>query len=368
MREKYIKFFKKEMVFLLILLIVICFSFGLTYSNFVYHSDSYRAVEMFTSKLKYELSNSKLTIKPGNNLYKINIKSLNNVDSYYKIIYDNNVDIEYYNNDTNIISSNGSKDINLVVFNSSNENKIVNLDVVGGYITNTYDDIKIDKNTHVVNKNISIGDVVVFNNNTYYLLNIDNDGNYELLSEVKEDILNIEGSNGYNQYINLANENTINDELISSRALSIKDIERYTTNKIVEYDAYNYYSDAYYPALWAMEEESIIENNNIEAFFNSSEGTCNGNYEQAKSIIVKDIVVNTPIFINEKYRDIFMNSNYLLSTRYQHALSNIAQWGILSIDNKDIKQNKLFESNMKDYKVSGKIRTLTNISNKIDLF
>ena len=56
MKERYIKFFKKELVFLLILLLVVCFSFGVSYSNFVYNSDKHRAVEMYTSSLKYEVT------------------------------------------------------------------------------------------------------------------------------------------------------------------------------------------------------------------------------------------------------------------------------------------------------------------------
>ena len=370
MKEKYIKFFKKELVFLVLLLVVICFSFGLTYSNFVYSSEEFRAVEMFTSKLDYEVSNKTITAKPGNNLFKINIKSLNNVDSYYKVVVDNiALNTKYFKNESKIIKANKSIDVYLLIYNKSNKNEKANIDVIGGFITNTYDDIKVGNGYYEVKDNVSIGDEITLNNNIYRLLNINDDGSYELVSEVNDDKVNIEGSYGYNQYIDLIN-NDINDidGCISKKAISINDIEKYTRNPIVDYGNTHFYSAAYYPVLWSLEESAVIENKQQEVFYGRSEGVTSGNYEIAPSIIVKDIVINRIRFKDEKYNEIFLDQNYLLASRYQHTKENTAVWGVLSINEGSIKQNELFESNQQDYVVNGNVRYIITLSNEIDLF
>ena len=371
MKEKYIKFFKKELIFLLLLLVVICFSFGLTYSNFVYSSDSYRAVEMFANKLNYEVNNKTISVKPGNNLVKINVKSLNNIDSYYKVVYDNiALNVKFFDNKTNKIKPNEKLDLYLLVYNKSNKNETTNIDILGGFVTNTYDDIKVEKGYYEVNDNIEIGDIVTVNNYVFNLLNIDEKGNYELISKVSEDSLNIEGSNGYNQYIDIINNN-MNDIVgcVNKKAVSIEDIEKYTNNKIVDYGESHYYSNVYYPALWALEECSVIENNQQEEFYTRSEGVKNGNYEHAPSIIIKSTTIDNNIkFKDDRYKDLFLNSNYLIASRYQHAKDNTAVWGVLSMKDGKIKQNELFESNQQDYIVKGNVRFIITLSNEIDLF
>ena len=370
MKEKYIKFFKKELVFLLLLLVVICFSFGLTYSNFVYSSEEFRAVEMFTSKLDYEVSNKTITAKPGNNLFKISIKSLNNVDSYYKVVVDNiALNTKYFKNENKIIKANKSIDVYLLIYNKSNKSEKANIDVIGGFITNTYDDIKVGNGYYEVKDNVSIGDEITLNNNIYRLLNINDDGSYELVSEVNDDKVNIEGSYGYNQYIDLINNDINNiDGCISKKAISINDIEKYTRNQIVDYGNTHFYSAAYYPVLWSLEESAVIENKQQEVFYGRSEGVTSGNYEIAPSIIVKDIVINRIRFKDEKYNEIFLDQNYLLASRYQHTKENTAVWGVLSINEGSIKQNELFESNQQDYVVNGNVRYIITLSNEIDLF
>ena len=106
-----------------------------------------------------------------------------------------------------------------------------------------------------------------------------------------------------------------------------------------------------------------------EGYYTKSEGISQGDYEKSSSITIKDIEINNNIeFVDDKYNEIFLNSNYLLSTRYQKADETVAVWGVLSIEEGQIKLNKLFESNLNDYIVNGNIRVLVNISNNIDLF
>ena len=49
------KFFYKRFVVLFILLAVVCFSLGASYSNFIYTSSNHRAVEMHMNKLSYNI-------------------------------------------------------------------------------------------------------------------------------------------------------------------------------------------------------------------------------------------------------------------------------------------------------------------------
>lgn len=369
MKDKYIKFFKKELVFLLILLVIVCFSFGLTYSNFVYSSDEFRAVEMFASRLEYELSNTKLTVKPGNNYYKINIKSLNNIRTYYKIIYDNNnLNIKYFNRDGNIIESNGNKIINLVIFNKTNKNEIVNIDIMGGFTTNKYEDINIKDNYYEVKDNLEVGEIVTLNNQIYRLLEINDNGSYKLISDLLNDEIIANASNGYNQYINLINTDIEIEGLVDSKAVSLEDIEKYTKNKIIDYGALHYLSDVYFPELWSYENGSIVDNSRDNNVYSNSEGVIEGTYKQASSIMVKDFNINNVSFINEKYEEIFTNSNYLIATRYSKSKENTAVWGVLSMENGNIKLNELFESNLLEHIVTGKHRKIVNISSSIDLF
>ena len=81
MKSRYIKFFKKELVFLLVLLIVVCISFGITYANFIYNSEGKRAVEMFAGALSYNIKingeyKNNIDLIPGSQIVNIDIESL----------------------------------------------------------------------------------------------------------------------------------------------------------------------------------------------------------------------------------------------------------------------------------------------------
>ena len=138
MKEKYIKFFKKEIIILLILLIVICFSFGVTYSNFVYNSSEKRAVEMFTSKLTYEVKlnenvTNEIEVNPGITLVDVEIKSLNNIKSFYKLAYNNtNINVfEYSDKLHNRIDKEETLKYQLIIINSGSIKENVTFDPLG---------------------------------------------------------------------------------------------------------------------------------------------------------------------------------------------------------------------------------------------
>ena len=80
MKNRYIKFFKKELIVLLLLLIVVFISFGITYANFIYNSEDKRAVEMFAGSLNYNLKindvyQSNIEVPKGSSIINLEIES-----------------------------------------------------------------------------------------------------------------------------------------------------------------------------------------------------------------------------------------------------------------------------------------------------
>lgn len=374
MVNKYISFIKKSVIFLLIMLIIVSYSFGMTYSNFIYKSDSHRAVEMFTSKLDYQLKiNNRETkeyeLNPGNNLLHIEIKSLNSIDSYYKLAYKcENININYFNNESNnIIKSNDNIKIDLLVFNKTNKKLTINFEVVGGFVTNKYEDVKVSSSYKEIINNISIGNMITINNNIFRLLNINDDGSYELLSDISGTKL-LNGFDGYNHVISYINNLNAPSNSIIYRSVNLSDILKYSKSNIVSYNSVGYYTQVYYPSLWQREDSVINNNINTNILSKEEEEIVDTDSKYASSISVRGIEVNSIEFINKKYEEIFLNSDYLLATRYTKAHDEYAGWGILSIQNKNIKLNELCNSNNNEYEVNDNIRIYTIISNKEDLF
>ena len=53
--DRYISYIRNRIIILCAALVIVCVSFGVSYSNFVYNSKEHRAVEMFVNKLNYVL-------------------------------------------------------------------------------------------------------------------------------------------------------------------------------------------------------------------------------------------------------------------------------------------------------------------------
>ena len=371
---KYINILKKSIVFLLIMLIIVSLSFSMTYSNFIYKSDSHRAVEMFASKLDYQLIiNDKVTneynLNPGNNLLHVEIKSLNEVDSFYKLVYKcENVYSYYFNkNDNNIIKSNDSVKFDISIYNKMSTKQSIVFEVFGGYVTNKIEDVKVTNDYKTISNEISVGNVITLNDLTFRLLDILNDGSYVLLSDnYQEKTLN--GADGYNHVITSFNNLNAPINSITYRSVNLSDIRKYVKNSLIEYESNGYFSDSYYPSLWKV-EDSIINNIRYDSpLSREEEESVITNKEFANSITVKGLVANNIEFINEKYEDIFLNSDYLLATRSNTITDTTAKWGILSINDKKIELKELFESNNSEYEISGYIRIYAVINSNEDLF
>ena len=373
MINKYINILKKSIIFLLIVLIIVSYSFGMTYSNFVYNSESHRAVEMFTSKLKYSVNingqeTTEYSLKPGNNLLRINIKSLNEIESYYKLAYKcDNVLVSYFEKEeTNIIKSNENIQLNIVAFNKSNNNTLVTFDVFGGYITNGYKDVMVDGGFNEIKDNISIGTTIIVNNESYKLLGFSEDGSYELLSDFMiEKTLN--GARGYNKAVSTLNNLNAPLSSVIYRSIRLNDIMKYTKNNLLENNSSNYYSDAYYPSLWA-EEDSVINNvKNDHPLLREDEMDMIVNSKYSSSITVKGLKINSMDFINDKYKELFLGSNYLLATRYANAFEDHASWGVFALNDNSIELKELYDSLNNEYEVSGNIRVYAVIKSSENL-
>ncbi len=153
---------KKYMIFIAILT-GISIVLGMSYSNFIVTSENHKVAEMYIGTLKYSMTidgstTNTLSVPSGETIVDITITNENPIDTYYKLIYQNNsnVTIKYYEStkDTNDnvtnysspnskITSNNTNTIKLKITNSSTSSQKVTFKIVGGFATNTLDDVTV---------------------------------------------------------------------------------------------------------------------------------------------------------------------------------------------------------------------------------
>ena len=153
---------KKYMIFIAILT-GISIVLGMSYSNFIVASENHKVAEMYIGTLKYSMTidgttKNTLSVPSGETIVDITITNENPIDTYYKLIYQNNsnVTIKYYestkdtnNNVTNYsspnskITSNNTNTIKLKITNSNTSSQKVTFKIVGGFATNTLDDVTV---------------------------------------------------------------------------------------------------------------------------------------------------------------------------------------------------------------------------------
>ncbi len=332
MKNKYINIIKWSFVFLTVLLIVVCFLLGSSYSNFVYNSNNHRAVEMIVSKLDYKVKVnneevSTINLKPGVNLLNIEIESLNEVDTYFKFLVEDDISIFYLDDFLEgMISSNEKKQYRVVALNDSNENKQINYYVASGYINNKLNDIIIPNNYKEISIKFSVLSNFKFNDNndfSWKLLNIDE--NYIELISNESIITNykIEGASGYLNYDEILR--TLLSDIsknYSIRSVGIEDIEKYTNQKLVDIKAKNFERDDNFYIPYRNEDNYILNNN----------------------YLTNEIIINDKV--NESiYDEVFYNTNYHLKNTYSKLYDNYIEWGVLSVENGNIKTNRLYDFN-----------------------
>ena len=407
MRDRYLGVFKRSMVLLSILFVIVCFSFGVSYSNFIFSSTEHRAVEMHIDKLLYAIKinnepTSELDVKPGINVYTVEIESLNKISSYYKLITEKNDLNIYYlaNNTNNKIDGYGKNTTRLVIFNNPNSNIKTKFLINGGYINNKIDDISVNSGFREITQ-LNIGEYITYNTNNSY--NLDNDYSseedsiintnnslYRILSVNDDNTIDIisvnsvllnnltfNGANGYNNFAYIVNDicNKVfsNNNTVYVKNVNINELEKYTSTKIVNYDNIKSINKLLYiPKILEYEKNVIIDGNTNETYSND-ELLLIDKLNASKPIT--SIVISEPNlleyeFNNPIYSELFMNSNYLLSNRIIKSDDDNLLYGVYQVEDKNIIINELYDSLDNDYSISDiYVKPIIRLSSKtkIDL-
>ena len=163
--NKVVNFLHKYLVIISVL-IGISILLGLSYSSFFVSSNDHKAAEMYIGELKYSMtidneSKNTLTVPSGETIIDLTVNSLDPVDTYYKLLYlkNSNIEIKYYEStkDTDevvttyskpndSIVANNSNNIKLLIINNSETDQTIELVLKGGYIINTLSDIVVPTN------------------------------------------------------------------------------------------------------------------------------------------------------------------------------------------------------------------------------
>ena len=167
---------KKYMIFIAILT-GISIVLGMSYSNFIVASENHKVAEMYIGTLKYSMSidgtnTNTLSVPSGETIVDVTITNENPIDTYYKLIYQNNsnVSIKYYqaydlDNSNNIsktydksndkITLNNTNAIKLMITNNSTSSQKVTFKIVGGFATNTLNDVTVPTGYTIIGKDTS---------------------------------------------------------------------------------------------------------------------------------------------------------------------------------------------------------------------
>lgn len=385
MVDRYIGVFKKIIVLLVILFIIVCFSFGITYSNFIYNSDNHRAVQMHVNRLTYGIKindevKSEIELNSGINIVNVELESLNSIETYYKLIIQKNSKINafYLDNPTcNQIKENEKVNIKLIIFNSSNDKIKTKFLVNGGYIINSKDDINVDNEYQEINR-LNIGDYISYNvsnnynidsdyinssetqisvsNRLFRILSINDDGSIEIVSYDPVILNNVyfKGANGYNNFNYIINDicSTVfaSPNTISARNINTYDINKYLIKEIISYNSINIFYDLYVPTMAELENNIIVE---------SKTGNLNNNDivlidKTNTNRFVSNVIVSKPMIKNIEpndsiYQNILMNKEYYLSTRSMDYNDEYISWGIYKMSNSGLTNNVLYNSKNEEY-------------------
>ena len=344
MKNKYINMIKWSFVILIVLLMVVCFLLGSSYSNFVYNSNNHRAVEMIVSKLNYKVrineeEKSYLDIKPGINLFNIEIESLNKVESYFKFLVENKIEVFYIDDFLEgLINSEEKKSFRIIVFNTNDSNIKCNYFIASGYANNKLDDIEIPDNYKEVAIKFSVFNRFKYKDSSldYKLLSINDNNTLDIISmEAIESNNLITGSLGY---LNLEEELNTNVNIPNTRIVTISDIEKYTNQSIVEINAKDYKRDIVFYIPYKNDYNYIL----------------NG------SVKTSEIIIKEPT--KSVYDEVFYNTNYLLNNSYSKLYNDYIEWGVFSIENGKLKTNRLYDFNNNESSVPIRIKTITTLT------
>ena len=342
MKNKYISFFKKELIFLLILLIVVCISFGITYANFVYNYEDKRAVEMFAGALSYNLKingiyQNNIDLVPGSSIINLEIESTNEISTYYKLLINKNITIYSIDGLTKgVIGSNDKLNVRLYVVNTSSENVNISFVVSMGYLTNTLDDVIINTGYYEIEK---LKDEITYNNKKWNILRINDNASIDLI-EKNVSSVTINGYNGYNNLVDL-----LNSKCINARSISVSDIDGLDIN--IDNDFVDFNKLVYFPNSLVNDENVILNHESTEM---------NG-YSYSNGIMIRNKSITSNI-----NNDLFKNNKYLLSTPYYEMDNNEIYYYAIELNNGVVNLRKLYNSDNTNYEITSNVRCITNIS------
>ena len=145
------------------MLVVISIVLSITYSNYFVESSNHRVAEMYIGSLKYSMKidsneTNTLSLKPGVTVIDVDVNNLNPVDTYYKLLYLNNSNLEIkyfsetkdtdevktsYKSPNDSVTSSNTNNLKLFIRNNSTTSQNVSFSLKGGYINNTLSDISV---------------------------------------------------------------------------------------------------------------------------------------------------------------------------------------------------------------------------------
>ena len=175
----------KKYMFFIMILTGISIVLGMSYSNFKVTSENHKVAEMYIGTLKYSMTidgstTNTLSVPTGETIIDVTITNENPIDTYYKLIYQNNsnVTIKYYEStkDTNDnvtnysspnskIISNNKNTIKLKIVNNSTSSQNITFKIIGGFATNTLNDVTVPSGYTIIGKDTST--------NTYFCTTTD---------------------------------------------------------------------------------------------------------------------------------------------------------------------------------------------------
>ncbi len=177
----------KKYMFFIMILTGISIVLGMSYSNFKVTSENHKVAEMYIGTLKYSMTidgttTNTLSVPAGETIVDVTITNENPIDTYYKLIYENNsnVTIKYYeaseldssnnisktyNKPNDKITSNNTNSIKLKITNSSTSSQNIIFKIIGGFATNTLNDVIIPSGYTIIEKDTST--------NTYFCTTTD---------------------------------------------------------------------------------------------------------------------------------------------------------------------------------------------------
>ena len=160
--NKVVSFLRQYLVIISVL-VGISILLSVTFSNFIVTSNNHKAAEMYIGELKYsmeidETTTNTLTVPAGETIIDVKVNNLNPVDTYYKLLYLNNSNLEIkyfsetkdtdevktnYKSPNDSITSGNTNSIKLLIINNSTTSKRISFSLKGGYINNKLSDISI---------------------------------------------------------------------------------------------------------------------------------------------------------------------------------------------------------------------------------